>query len=252
MICPNCGADFPSDKLRCPYCNSVNEHALKLAKELQEYDKDYEEAREDLLENSNTIVLKKLTISVSIAFLVVILLFGGFVIFYNYRYGDTSKYNVTGDRYTKNKARVEKYLNEGQYIRAYLVAANTDPTHEYFQYYPEHADELNAIYNYSLILSDVRRTMEDMDDGNNYRAFEDTLAISYSIFYGVPQSDIKDELEIELDDYLRNLYRLTEDEIIEFKRVAGHGGFISTDFKIEGSTDYPSITKERMVEYFGK
>ena len=33
MKCTNCGSDFASDQLKCPYCGTVNEHALKLAKE---------------------------------------------------------------------------------------------------------------------------------------------------------------------------------------------------------------------------
>lgn len=61
MKCTNCGGDFASDQLRCPYCGAVNEHALKLAKELQTYDKAYEKKRNELLESGTGQVLKHLT-----------------------------------------------------------------------------------------------------------------------------------------------------------------------------------------------
>lgn len=57
MKCTNCGAEFASDQLRYPYCGTVNEAALKLAKELQTYDAAYEKKRDELLETGTNQVL---------------------------------------------------------------------------------------------------------------------------------------------------------------------------------------------------
>ena len=71
MKCTNCGADFASDQLRCPYCGTVNEHALKLAKELQAYDAAYEKKRDELLESGTSQVLRHLTFGLGIVFLAI-------------------------------------------------------------------------------------------------------------------------------------------------------------------------------------
>lgn len=247
MQCIKCGAEFASDQLRCPYCNAVNEHALKLAKELQQYDKEYEESREQMLETGDSVVLKKLTFGVGIAFLLIVLLFGTYVGFYRYRYASNSKYQVTGLRYEANKKKLDKYMKNKDYIRAYVLAATTDPTSEYFEYYPEYKDELLAIYDYSLILFEVTNAMDAMDEGNNYRSLTSNLVISLSIFYGAPDTEVKAELEDEINQYLRNFYRLTDDEISELKTVV-----TSSDFSLDGQDDYEKVSKERMVEYYGK
>ena len=73
MKCTNCGSDFASDQLKCPYCGTVNEHALKLAKELQTYDAAYEQKRDELLETGTGQVLEHLTVRLGIVFLAIVL-----------------------------------------------------------------------------------------------------------------------------------------------------------------------------------
>lgn len=247
MQCVKCGADFASDQLRCPYCGTVNEHALQLAKELQQYDKQYETARDTMLATGENLVLKKMTIGVGIAFLAIVLLFGAYVGVYSYRYGAHSKYQVTGAQYEENKKKLKEYMDNKDYIRAYVLASTTDPSSEYFNYYPEYQDELLAIYDYSLILSDVRQTMVAMDEGNNYRSLTPTLVISLGIFYRSPESEVKQELQEEIEMYLRNLYRLTDAEIEELRAMD-----YSAEFSLDGQEDYEAVSKERMVKYFGK
>lgn len=248
MKCTNCGADFASDQLKCPYCGRVNEHALKLAKELQTYDKAYEEKRDELLETGTGQVLKHLTFGMGIVFLVIICIAFGCVAFYQYRFSDRSTYEVTGTRLTKNQEMVGQYLEDKQYIRAYLLASATDPTGEYFQYYPEYAADLSDIYSYSLILIGVLHSMESMDEGDNYAPLLDTDVISMQIFYGSDnESPVKEELIREVDGYLKNYYRLTDEEIKNLKASASGG-----QFTLEGSADIEGVTKRRMEAYFEK
>ncbi len=248
MKCTNCGADFASDQLRCPYCGTVNEHALKLAKELQTYDAAYEKERDELLENGTNQVLRHLTFGLGLVFLVIAIVSLGFVAFYQYRFSGKSSYQVSGARLAWNKEMIANYLEEGQYLRAYLLASTTDPTGERFQNYPEYADELYDIYNYSIILIGVLQSMESMDEGDNYAALRDTDVISMQIFYGSEgNSAVKDELVDEVDGYLRNYYRLTEEEIEKLKTL-GSG----KQFTLEGSADIEGVTKRRMEAYFEK
>lgn len=248
MKCTNCGADFASDQLKCPYCGRVNEHALKLAKELQTYDKAYEEKRDELLETGTGQVLKHLTFGMGIVFALIIVIAFGCVAFYQYRYSEHSTYEVTGARLAKNREMIGQYLEEKQYIRAYLLASSTDPTNEHFQYYPEYAADLSDIYTYSLILVDVLQSMESMDEGDNYAPLRDTDVITMQIFYGSGnESPIKEELTQEVNGYLKNYYRLTDGEIEDLKESASGG-----QFTLEGSADIEGVTKSRMEAYFEK
>lgn len=247
MQCPNCSADFPSDQLKCPYCGTVNEHALKLAKELQVYDKEYKASRDEMLNTGESLVLKKITIGLGITFFTIVLIFALFIGFSYYRYNSNSGREISGSRGAKNKALVEQYMKSGDYLRAYAVAAATDPSTEYFNNYPEYKDELLAIYDYGLILWEVENSMNDMDHGDNYRSLTPNQVISYSIFYGAPESDVKAELEAELNMYLKNYYCLTDEEIEDL-----HYAVTSSDFTLDGEADYEAVSKERMVKRFGK
>lgn len=246
MKCTNCGADFASDQLRCPYCGTVNEYALKLAKELQTYDAAYEKKRDELLENGTNQVLRHLTFGLGIVFLVIVLVSFGCVAFFQYRFSGISSYQVTGARLAQNKETIGRYLDEGQYIRAYLLASTTDPTGERFQNYSEYAAELYDIYNYSLVLMGVLQSMDSMDEGNNYASLQDTDVISIQIFYSSgSNSAVKEELTREVDGFLKNYYRLTEEEIETLKTLES-----GKQFTLEGSADIEGITKKRMEAYF--
>lgn len=248
MKCTNCGAEFASDQLRCPYCGTVNEAALQLAKELQTYDAAYEKKREDLLETGTNQVLKHLTVRLGIVFLAIVLFSFGFITFYSYRFDLRSPYQVRGERYVKNKEQLARYMDEKQYIRAYLLASRTDPTGELFLNYPEYAGDLQDIYTYSIILVGVLQSMDSMDAGDNYPSLQDTDLTSIQIFYrygGV--GEVKKDLIREVDGYLKNYYRLTEEEIERLKALE-----TGEQFTLDGSADIERITKERMEAYFGK
>lgn len=248
MKCTNCGSDFASDQLKCPYCGTVNEHALKLAKELQTYDAAYEQKREELLENGANQVLRHLTVRLGIVFLAIVLFSFGFIAFYSYRFGVRSPYQVRGERYVKNKEQLARYMDEKQYIRAYLLASRTDPTGELFENYPEYAEELTDIYTYSLVLMGVLQSMESMEAGDNYPSLRDTDLTTIQIFYHYGgDSEVKQDLMREVDGYLKNYYRLTDEEIERLKTLE-----TGEQFTLDESADIEGITKERMEAYFGK
>ena len=242
MKCTGCGSDFASDQIKCPYCGIVNEHALQLAKQLQSYDAAYEKKRDELLETGTNQVLKHLTIGLGITFLVIVLVFFGYIIFLRYR----PYYEVTGRRLEKNKAAIARYLEEEQYIRAYLLASTTDPTGELFTYYPEYKEDLLVIYNYSIIQIGVLQSMDSMDEGDSYASLQDTQLTSISIFYqSAGDSEVARNLKQEVDGYLKNYYRLTDDEIENVKKLQWGDQLI-----LDGSADVEAVTKERMEAYF--
>lgn len=246
MKCEKCGAEYSSELIRCPYCQVINEEGIRLATKVQAYDEKFESKRDELLETGSIKTLKKITISLCASFAAILILFGAYIGNYQYHYGDHSKYQVTSSRLKHNKEMLKKYMDEKQYIRAYLLASQTDPTSEYFTYYPEYKKELLAIYSYYLFLYEVRFTLEDMDNGDNYRALTENDLIGLDIFYGLEECDVKAELSEEIDHYLKNLYQLTDEEIEFLKTVDSY-----EDFNLEGRPAW-EVSKERMVAYFGK
>lgn len=104
MKCTNCGADYAGDQLKCPYCGTVNEQALKLAKEVQTYDAAYEKKRGELLESGESQVLKHLVARLGIIFLVIVILSFACFFVLDYRFSRHSKYQVTGARLEKTRS----------------------------------------------------------------------------------------------------------------------------------------------------
>mgnify|MGYP006990128625 CR=1 FL=1 len=66
-------------------------------------------------------MLRHLTFGLGIVFLAIAIVSLGFVAFYQYRFSEKSSYQVSGPRLAQNKEMVAEYLDEGQYIRAYLT-----------------------------------------------------------------------------------------------------------------------------------
>lgn len=248
MKCTNCGADFTGDQLKCPYCGTVNEQALKLEKELQTYDAAYEKKRGELLESGESQVFKHLVVRMGVIFLVIVILSFACFFVMDYRFSRHSKYQVTGARLEKNKELIGRYLEEKEYLRAYSLASTTDPKREYFKYYPEYAAELSDIYTYSLVLIGALQSMDKMDAGDNFTALTDSVVTCANFFYTSESgSQIKDDLTREVDALLKDYYRLTDEEIAALKALEP-----GKQFTLEGSADVERITKERMEAHFGK
>lgn len=90
--------------------------------------------------------------------------------------------------------------------------------------------------------------MDSMDEGNNYASLQDTDVISFQIFFSSEgDSAVKDELTEEVESYLKNYYRLTDEEIETLKTLES-----GKQFTLEGSADIESVTKQRMEAYFEK
>ena len=89
---------------------------------------------------------------------------------------------------------------------------------------------------------------EAMDEGNNYASLRDTDLTTLQIFYhSDDKSEVRQDLIREVDGYLKNYYRLTDEEIETLKGLEYGDQFI-----LDGSIDVERVTKERMEAYFGK
>lgn len=247
MTCEKCGANMSADMLFCPYCGTQNQSGVEHAQKIYDVDKDFMETHEEIIESGVDSAIKQLTIRLVAIFAIFLVV--GFALYagFNYRFGQGSKYWVTGSRLSENQKLVGQYLENGDYFRAYTLAAYTDPTQERFEYYPKYKDDLYAIFSFYLLFHSVDLQTENLDDHETPRALTSSDVLSYRLFYDLPDIAVKAELEKEADAYLQNFYQLTPEEVSELKTIEDYN-----DFRLDGSDDYETITRERMKQAFNE
>ncbi len=52
MKCKNCGGEVRLEDLHCPYCGSPNEEAMRHARDMQHYRKEFQQTKEDVIERA--------------------------------------------------------------------------------------------------------------------------------------------------------------------------------------------------------
>lgn len=252
MKCEKCGANYGSELVKCPYCGEINKAAEKLSSVLNEHVEDYQKTEKALTEKGSSKALKYITIGMIVLYIVIYILTTLIVFGINKVVTGESSLVKNSTVQKKNEELFVEYMSKGQYARALTLVNQTDLSMYAdkltgFEYYKDYADSLEAIFPYVNIYNEVLFILDDMENGNDYRALTDTQVISYHIFYTTKDTELKKELQTEIEGYLKNLYRLTDEEIEQLRTCE-----YEQDFRIEGSKDYEAITKERMVEYFGK
>jgi|GEM_PF-2318158 len=253
MKCAKCGASYGSEQVKCPYCGAVNEAAVKLSNKLGEYQEDYTKTEEALTEKGASKVLKIITIVMVAVYIVTLLVTGVIVNSVNNVVTGKSVLVKNSSTQKNNEKLLEEYLSKKEYTRALRLVDDTDLSMYAdeltgFEYYAEYKESVQeTIFPYVNMFCTVKATLDDLDEGDDYRSLTEYDITTLQIFYSAPESELKTELQTEIEGYLKNLYQLTEEEIIEL-RDSGY----DNPFKMEGTTDFERITKERMVNYFGK
>jgi len=253
MKCTKCGASYGSELVKCPYCGAINESAVKFSEKLQEQAEDYSRTEQTLTENGSSKALKIITIIMICMYVLIFAVTCLVVKSINNVVTGKSSIVENSSRQKSNEELLVEYMDKGEYARALSLANGTDLSLYAdeltgFEYYSEYRDSLEAtIFPYVNMFGSVKFTLEDLDRGNDYNSLTEYDITTLQIFYSAPDSELKQKLQTELEGYLKNLYRLTDEEIAEL-RVSSY----DNPFTLEGTTDFEKITKERMVEYFGK
>jgi hypothetical protein len=78
MKCQHCGNNLNIEDKFCPYCGQPNPYAVKHQEEMERYEKDYQETREEVLEKSSRFNRRTVRITI-LAVLVALIAVTGFV-----------------------------------------------------------------------------------------------------------------------------------------------------------------------------
>lgn len=252
MKCVKCGANYGSELVKCPYCGEINASAVQYSNVLQGYNEEYKRVEEALTEKGSSKALKVITICMICIYIFVLAITFFVVKSVNNVVTGESSIVKNSSAQKANEALLEEYMSKGEYHRALILVDQTDLSMYAdeltgFEYYREYWDSLDAIFPYVNIYNEIRFCLSDMEEGNDFRSFTDNQAISFEIFYNTPDTELKAKLQDELEQYLKNFYRFTDEEVEALRNCKSY-----LDFRMEGSKDYEAITKERMVEYFEK
>lgn len=79
MKCPHCGNNLNIEDRFCPYCGKPNEFAVKHQEEMDRYEKDYQETRENVLEKSSRFNRHTVRITI-IAVMIALIAVAGFLL----------------------------------------------------------------------------------------------------------------------------------------------------------------------------
>lgn len=248
MICPNCGGNYESDTLKCPYCGSVNEKALTHAKTLQKYDKEFAATRDQLLETGHLQVLRHLTIGICLTLTLIVAIFSGLTYYYEHRETWRREAAVKGEQYKENLSLITTYLDSKNYSRALAVAYGTDPTYSSVASYPDVEEELSLISSYSSFMFSIQSYITHNSDVESLYLSPYEFIFAKKVYDAKPSSKraktVQADLCQSLDLYLKYYLRFTDEELQDLKEAND-----IDSFEIEGTTHFTDILKERITAY---
>ena len=115
MKCKYCGGNISLEMAYCPYCGKPNEHAMRHAKEMQEYQEVYEQTRNDVQEKAHRFT--GTTVRVIVIALLVLVIVGLLVLAGNgYALKRAWKQNQAEKHAQEMMAQMDAYLEEEDFI----------------------------------------------------------------------------------------------------------------------------------------
>ena len=115
MKCKNCGGEIRLEDLYCPYCGSPNEESIKHARDMQHYQNEFRQTKEDVIDRAD----RQSRSAVRIAVTAFLLLAIGVNIFLQansysiHRMWEEMQAKGNEDQY---RQRIESFLEEEDYV----------------------------------------------------------------------------------------------------------------------------------------
>jgi len=247
MKCKNCGANYKTRELKCPYCSTENIIGRIWKAQRSEAELEYERARREMGKKSSPYVMDRvLTRAIVIIILVTILFFIGVAItcFIVEKAGDT--WEAAND--PKIFQEVKTYYKNGQYEKIDEMREKYDMNgEEYFPYMQ--AASMNFDYNsylehkYAFMdMTDEEKMEDDYELEYFLRDSVDVVTLNigrYSELHQMNQ-ELYDEYVTEIKSAWIGILKMTDEEI----------EYISNKENNLSSSDYETLMtkiKERSV-----
>lgn len=182
MKCENCGGNLSLEDVVCPYCDSVNEHAIQHIRDMNRYKREFEGTRKNVEE-----VAKKHTGNmvkiVTICILLIAIIICCFLSDQSYSIRREINENKAEREFEQNQKILLQYLEEGEYYSFYsYIYEKNIPT--YHGKYEEFRGIYYAISQYTYmyeIIMRLQRNEKYMDK----ESMREMLISSVNDFYKV-------------------------------------------------------------------
>ena len=219
--CKKCGAPLSLNEAFCPYCGEANPEAQEHLKKLRELDEQFEIASREV-----TAEVKKSKTGYGILITLVMLLFANLLIFGMHQMSYDIASRIIAGRMTEReiKAQLDQFLEEGEYIELDLFMNKFSlPYRVYEDYssisclaaYQNRMIEAMTQYLYSKdsYADPLVKTCQAIIDYENEYASLKKGDNSESVLFHM------DKVNTEVNGFLRNYLRLTEEDIAGIKNL---------------------------------
>lgn len=181
MKCQHCGNNLNIEDKFCPYCGQPNPYAVKHQEEMERYEKDYQETKEEVLEKASRFNNKTVRITV-LAVLVALIAVTGFIMA---KADDIRWFQMersVAAQAPEHKAAIEELVESRDYLSVYSYMTRNRIT------YTDALREFDAVY----------------DTTSRYRSFYENLMILQEKKKGAENYSYYAETDI-LADIARNI-----------------------------------------------
>ena len=217
--CKKCGAPLSLNEAFCPYCGEANPEAQEHLKKLRELDEQFEIASQEV-----TAEVKKSKTGYGILITLVMLLFANLLIFGMHQMSYDITRQIIAGRMTEReiKAQLDQFLEEGKYIELDLFINKFSLSYRDYEDYS--GISCLAVYQNRMIEA-MTQYLYRKDSYADPLVKTCQAIIDYENEYAsLKRSDNSeivrfhmDKINTEVNGFLRNYLRLTEEDIAGIK-----------------------------------
>ena len=209
MKCKYCGNNLNIEDKYCPYCGKANPFAKKHQQEMDRFARDYEETKQDVLEESSRFNRK--TVRITIIAVLVALIAVAFILVVkadDIRYWQEDRAIET--RADEHSANIESLMADRDYTAVYHYMNDNHLT------YSRALRKYDAVYDtsfrYNMFYENLMTLQLKKADSEKYRYYTDTELIEdiskniHSVYeFMTPQEYNKEAYEGECMEYMEDL-----------------------------------------------
>lgn len=216
MKCKQCGANYKTKELKCPYCHTPNQTGKKWHRQRENAQKKYEKAKGDALARGIPYVISKILKYLAITFGILIVVdIIAVVLFFIMEYGEIEPNKSDAQK------KMEEYYNEEKYLDLYYYMSDNNLLGEEYYRYSQAALLTKFYYKYQ---ADKMMFLKKMEEGK----FEDTYYVEnvikssaeiYQVDVGMYSDEISENNGIyekyrqEVKSFWIGMLNLTEEEM---------------------------------------
>ncbi len=186
MKCKNCGAELNLEDPYCRYCGAPNEFAQQHIRDMEHYQKEFEQTKKDVYSKTGSYV--GITSRIIVLVVIIALILGSVILTNNsYMLYSWNQKRIADKNYKKFSQQLDSYLENGEYEKIHAFA-------EYYRIYSyddgkyeKYNNVISAANHYYYIMDDCRQIATEVEGSEAaYRSL--ASSVNSFIRYDIPDS----------------------------------------------------------------